>query len=320
MTDHSKKRQSLGRGLDALFGEPAAEDQKPRSRDAGSTGSTAGKDAPVSTGATTGLAVAQIKPGRYQPRHRFDDDAMTALTASIREKGVITPVLVRPHPEDSNAYELIAGERRWRAAQRAQLHEIPAIVRTFTDAEALEIGLVENVQRQDLTPIEEGEGYQRLMDEFEHTQEALSRIVGRSRSHVANMLRILGLPDDIKAMVDAGDLTAGHARALLAAHDPKALAKRIVAKGLSVREAERLAKRPAETSKVSAPGAAKPKDADTLALERDLTNSLGLKVRVNPKGESGSVLIEYANLEQLDDLLERLGKRSPDRSAEPRRA
>ena len=304
MTTPSSKRKSLGKGLDALFGEPAAEDRSPGVHTAAAR--------PLAE--TTEIPVASIRAGRFQPRRVFDDEAMAALTQSVREKGVVTPILLRPHPEEVGHYELIAGERRWLAAQRAQLHDIPAIVRPLSDQDALEIALVENVQRQDLTPIEEAQGYQRLLDEFQHTQEALARVVGKSRSHIANTLRLLGLPDAVKRMLDAGDLTAGHARALLTAPDPAALAKRIVARGLSVRDAERLVKRSAgpnggvrggvRTGDPSTAAAAK--DADTLALERDLGNALGLKVTIDHRGDAGRLILAYRNLEQLDELLDLL--------------
>ncbi len=250
--------------------------------------------------------IGDIHPGRYQPRHKFDEDELDALADSVRAKGILQPILVRPHPDKQGEFELVAGERRWLAAQRAQLHEIPVIIRDLSDKDTLEIGLVENVQRQDLSPLEEAEGYKRLVDEFSHTQETLASIVGRSRSHVANMMRLLNLPDDVKAHLYERRLTAGHARALLTASNPGALARKIVNQGLSVRDAERLA---GEAGKPRKPRAASPgaeKDTDTLALEKELADATGLKVGIQHKGEAGQVVINYRNLEQLDDLVSRL--------------
>jgi ParB family chromosome partitioning protein len=281
------KRRNLGRGLSALFGEEsddiAAADRQ-----------RVGKSVPIGF----------LRPGRFQPRHRFDDDALRALADSIREKGVLQPLLVRRHPDGANSYEIIAGERRWRAAQLAQLHEVPVIIKELDDRAALEIALVENIQRADLTVLEEAEGYRRLMAEFGHTQEALASAVGKSRSHVANMMRLLSLPEAVKQLLDSGALTAGHARALLNAADPAGMAREIVRRGLNVRQAELLAKG-GKTARHKAPAAAK--DADTAALERDLTNLLGLKVAISfAGGRGGAVTIQYRTLEQLDDVIRRL--------------
>jgi ParB family chromosome partitioning protein len=287
------RRRSLGRGLSALFGEES-EDYAALDR------LRQAKTVPIDF----------VRPGRFQPRRRFDDEALHALAASIREKGVLQPLLVRRHPDAANAYEIIAGERRWRAAQIAQLHELPVVIREFADDEALEIALVENIQRQDLTPLEEAEGYRRLMEEFSHTQEDLSKAVGKSRSHVANMLRLLGLPEAVKQHVEAGRLSAGHARALLNAGDPVGLAEQVIKRGLNVRATEKLAQSvkptPGKTS-----GKAQTKDADTAALERDLENMLGLKVTVSFAGRGGSLTIHYRTLEQLDDVLRRLNQMPP---------
>jgi len=285
------RRRNLGRGLSALFGEEsedyAALDRLRQAKN---------------------VAIDLIRAGRFQPRRHFEEEALTALADSIREKGVLQPILVRRHPEEASAYEIIAGERRWRAAQMAQLHEVPVVIRELDDREALEVALVENVQRRDLTPLEEAEGYSRLMDEFGHTQEHLAKSVGKSRSHVANMMRLLGLPEPVKAHLDAGRLTAGHARALLNAGDPITLAEEVVRRGLNVRQAESLAK----TARPGKGRAAKPpKDADTAALERDLGNLLGLKVTVNFAGRGGALTIHYRTLEQLDDVLRRLHQ-TPD--------
>jgi ParB family chromosome partitioning protein len=301
MTDQGnsgREKRNLGRGLAALFGEEKedyAEIDRVRS--------------------SRMLSVGQLFPGRYQPRRRFVEDELTPLVESIREKGVLQPLLVRRLDGDSERFEIIAGERRWRAAQLAQVHELPVVVRDLSDSEALEIGLVENIQRQDLTPLEEAEGYQRLMSDFSHTQEDLARAVGKSRSHIANMLRLLNLPDAVKTLLDEGSLTMGHARALLNAPDPVALASEVVSKDLSVRETERLAaaeKKPAKLGTKSKGASANTgtKDADTLALERDLSMMLGLKVGITLKGESGDIAIHFETLEQLDDVLHRL-KRAP---------
>jgi ParB family chromosome partitioning protein len=279
------RRRILGRGLSALFGEES-EDYAALDR------LRQAKTVPVDF----------VRAGRFQPRRHFDDAALQALAESIREKGVLQPILVRRHPDDASAYEIIAGERRWRAAQLAQLHEIPVVIRELDDREALEIALVENIQRQDLTPLEEAEGYRRLMEEFSHTQENLAKSVGKSRSHVANMMRLLSLPDPVKEHVEAGRLTAGHARALLNAENPTGLADEIVRRGLNVRQTELVAQAAKPGSKRVPP----PKDPDTAALERDLANLLGLKVTVNFAGRGGALTIHYQTLEQLDDVLRRL--------------
>ncbi|WP_282604771.1 ParB/RepB/Spo0J family partition protein [Pelagibius sp. Alg239-R121] len=312
--EESEKRTNLGRGLAALFGdenEDYASLDKVRSN----------KEVPIE----------HLHPNRFQPRQYFDDEALASLADSIRENGVLQPIVVRRHPERSSEYEIIAGERRWRASQKALLHEVPVVIREFTDSQALEVAIVENVQRQDLSPLEEAEGYRRLMDEFSHTQEDLGRVVGKSRSHIANTLRLLTLPDAVKSYLEQGDLSAGHARALIGADNPESLAKRIVADGLSVRETERVAKR-AKTGEQEEParvaskapgqasgmgsGEARPvpfeKDADTIALERDLSNMLGLEVAIEFYGKGGSLMIRYETLEQLDDVLHRLNQVPPN--------
>lgn len=291
----SEKRKGLGRGLSSLLGEDAA----------------------PSVAATRTLPVEFLQPGKYQPRRHFDDEAMQALVSSIRQQGVVQPLLVREI--GSGRYEIIAGERRWRAAQQAQLHDVPVVVRDMSDREALEIALVENIQRQDLSPLEEAEAYKRLMEEFQHTQEALAQSVGKSRSHIANMLRLLALPASVHMLIESGALSAGHARALVNAPDPAALAHEVVAKGLSVRETERLAQRAKGKDGAAATRGARPgglgnragapvlaKDADTAALERDLTMLLGLKVSISFAGRGGALTIQYDTLEQLDDVIQRL--------------
>ncbi len=283
-----KKRQSLGRGLDALLGEASR-------ATVGEQGLKGSRLVPVE----------RLHPGRYQPRHSMDEEKIEELAQSVRENGILQPLLVRRHPDENDAYEIIAGERRWRAAQMAKVHEVPVVVRELNDQQALEIGLVENLQRQDLTPLEEADGYQRLVDEFSHTQEILSKTVGKSRSHVANMMRLLGLPEAVKQMLDKNELTAGHARALLNAPDPLGSARQVLKQGLNVRQTERLVKK--KQRQIDAPPRAPRKDVDTLALERDLANLLGLKVAIKFKGTGGSMTIKYDSLEQLDDILRRLG-------------
>jgi len=282
------KRRGLGRGLSALLGDG---------------------DGPAPTSAQT-VRIDALQPGRLQPRHHFDGDSIAALARSIREKGVLQPLLVRHVPGSADRFEIIAGERRWRAAQVAQLHEVPVVVREIGDRDALEIALIENLQREDLSPLEEAAAYQRLMDDFENTQDGVAEAVGKSRSHVANMIRLLDLPASVKQLLDARKLTAGHARALLTASNPQALAEEVVRRGLSVRQAERLAKgrksdgRNGAGRSPSATEAAK--DANTRAVERALSMALGLRVSINPETRGGSVTIRYQTLEQLDDLVRRL--------------
>ena len=286
MTAMVEKRRSLGRGLSALLGEDPA---------------------PQGGQGTRQVSVAKLHPGKYQPRRTLAEEDLKELAQSIRELGVLQPILVRDHPDRPGDFEIIAGERRWRAAQLAQLHDVPVLVKVLSNKETLEVALVENLQREDLSPLEEAVGLQRLMDEFGHTQEALARAVGKSRPHVANMLRLLSLPEAVKALLDSGELTAGHGRALLAAADPETFAREVVAKGLSVRETERLANQAAAARGKGGPPAAKPaKDADTRALETDLSNLLGLKVEIKGKGGVGALTVHYKTLDQLDGLLARL--------------
>jgi ParB family chromosome partitioning protein len=285
------RRRGLGRGLSALFGDEAQPETAP---------------AGAPAGGVRMLPVELLHPGRYQPRHQFDEESLNALIESVKAQGILQPLLVRRHPDIADAYEIVAGERRWRAAQAAQLHEVPVIIRELGDRETLEIALVENIQRQDLNPLEEAEGYRRLLEEFAHTQEDLARVVGKSRSHIANSLRLLTLPDTVRTMVQDGRITAGHARALLNAGDPEGLAVEVAKRGLNVRQTEKLAKLAKESAsggKVSAPAA---KLADTAALERELTALLGLKVTIAFDGSGGALTIHYRTLEQLDDVLRRL--------------
>jgi len=240
----------------------------------------------------------------------MDRDAIAELASSIVEKGVLQPLLVRPHPDRAGQFEIIAGERRWRAAQQAKLHEVPVLVRNFTDVEALEVGLIENLQRQDLSPIDEALGYQRLLDEFHHTQEKLADGVGKSRSHVANTLRLLNLPENVRNMVEDGSLSAGHARALLGLENATALARKTVSEGLSVRQVEKLA-REAQSPKKAVTN--KPaKDANTAALEKTLSAALGLKVDIKSGKSGGSLTIHYKTLDQLDSILHRIRSNDTD--------
>lgn len=250
------------------------------------------------------LPVDFIIANRANPRRTFNPEQLEELANSIKEKGVMQPLLVRPTGDDPDIYELIAGERRWRAAQQAGLHEVPVIIREVDDREALELAIIENVQRADLNPVEEAMGYDQLMGQFEYTQNDLAQVIGKSRSHVANTLRLLRLPDNVRDMLSRGDLTAGHARTLITAEDPAALADQIVTAGLSVRQAEALAQKGSPKSR--APKEPKQKDTDTLALEKRLSDALGLGVAINGAGESGKVEIKYSSLEQLDGVCQKL--------------
>ena len=289
------KKRGLGRGLASLLGEEE--------------GATQAQPSQPSVRADRQVPIEKLHPSRVQPRTRFDEDALKTLADSIREQGVIQPILVRNHDEKPGEYEIVAGERRWRAAQQARLHEVPIVLRALSDSEALEVAIVENVQRQDLNPVEEGEGYQRLLKDFGHTQEEVARLIGKSRSHVANTLRLLALPGEVKEMISDGRLSAGHARTLMSSSDPLALAREILEKGLNVRQAEALAQsgKPRKSRPRAGSG---PKDPDTAHLEESLSESLGLKVSIDGKGESGRVTIHYRTLEQLDSLL---GKLKPER-------
>ena len=292
------KRKNLGRGLAALLGDEEDDGEDYASLD--------------KVRATRNVPIEQLRANRFQPRRMFDEEALDALSESIRAQGLLQPILVRRRDDEPNSYEIIAGERRWRAAQKAQLHEVPVVVRDMADREALEIAIVENVQRRDLTPLEESEGYQRLMDEFQHTQEDLARVVGKSRSHIANMLRLLHLPDSVKQLVQAGEISAGHARALLNAEDSEALAKEVSKKGLSVRETERLAQQVKQAAKGQTGRPAKSKaprkDPDTRQLEDDLASLLGLRVNIEFHGQGGTLTVHYKTLDQLDDVLNRLNQ------------
>lgn len=281
-----KSRPGLGRGLSALMGEIAREE-------------------PVVPGdtKTSGLRmlpVGSMAPHPGQPRRRFDEAALDELAASIAMRGVIQPIVVRPH---GASFQIVAGERRWRAAQRARLHEVPVIVRDFDEAETLEIALIENIQRQDLNAIEEAQAYARLIGDFGHTQEALAKIVHKSRSHVANLLRLLDLPAAVQAHVVEGRLTMGHARALIGAEDVEALANDVVARGLSVRDTEKRA----QAAKPHAPrGERTGPNPDIAALEHQLADLLGLAVRISYGPKGGTLTLGYSTLDQLDMVCQRL--------------
>ena len=289
MSFGNSKPKGLGRGLSSLIGD-------------------APPGASIPGGFERRVAIEMIDPNPNQPRRLFDAAEIDSLAASIEVQGILQPLLVRPDKTDPARFQLVAGERRWRAAQKAQIHEVPVVVRNLSDREALEIALIENIQRADLNPLEEAGGYRALMADFGHTQEAVAEAVGKSRSHVANMVRLLDLPDSVKGMIDAGELTMGHARALLRAREPEKLAATIVSRGLNVRQAERLA----ATAKTVAKGrGARPKDANIAALERELGDKLGLAVSIAHHGESGTLTISYRTLEQLDNLLHRLSRTEP---------
>ena len=252
------------------------------------------------------LPIDQIYRNPDQPRRTFDEKAMDDLTASISEKGIIQPLIVRRKESDSGMYEIVAGERRWRAAQRAQLHDVPAIIRDFSDVEVLEVAIIENIQRSDLNPIDEAAGYQRLMEKFGRTQDEMGKALGKSRSHIANSVRLLTLPASVQSLLTDGRLSAGHARALVGHEDADALAAEIVKKGMSVRDAEKLAKKGKPTKATNkAKGSSKQKDADTVQVENELSAHLGMRVDIaHVEGkENGQLVLHYRDLAQLDDLL-----------------
>ena len=292
MNDDPSRRR-LGRGLAALIGEIDKVD-KP---------TIVHKWVGMTDGQTP---IEFVHPNPRNPRRAFGDSDLTDLAQSIKEHGIVQPVVVRPSASVPGHYEIIAGERRWRAAQRAGLTEVPIIVREVNDRTALELAIIENVQRTDLNPVEEAHGYQQLIDDHSYTQADLGQVIGKSRSHVANTLRLLKLPEDIQGLLIDGALSAGHARTLVTAPDPAGLARRIVDEGLSVRQAEVLSQLPAEVQSASAPKQPVEKDPDTLALENLLSNITGLKVAINHKQKGGELRIAYRNLEQLDDLCRRL--------------
>jgi ParB family chromosome partitioning protein len=293
MSRADNKKRKLGRGLSALLGD--GEDNSAK-RDSGRAGKM--------------VSIEFLQPGKYQPRQHIDDEGIEELSRSIAEKGILQPLLVRPvsDTKSPNSYEIIAGERRWRAAQKAKVHEVPVIIKDLNDQETLEIALIENLQRQDLSPLEEADGYQRLMQEFTHTQEVLAKAMGKSRSHVANTLRLLALPVSIKTMIEDGRLTAGHGRALLSASNLNKLVKIVLKQGLNVRQTESLVKK-TNAGEVKPATRTLAKNSDTLALERDISDTLGLKVNIKFNDGRGALTIHYNGLNQLDDILARLSRK-----------
>lgn len=295
------KKRGLGRGLGALF-----EDDEGVYPQADPEGHTPGAQRHM-------LGVDQMEPGPFQPRHYMAHESLDELAESIAVHGVLQPILVREKPGMPGQYQIIAGERRWRASQKAQLHEVPVIVKELDDVTALQVALIENLQREDLDPLDEAQGYERLMKEFDYTQEKLATAVGKSRSHIANMVRLLTLPESVQVFIRQGKLTAGHARALVTADNPEELARMIVEQGLSVRDAERFAggaDAPGGSKKSSAKkgnSKAPVKDVDTLALEKEITNVLGMKVTIDlKKAGSGVLKVDFKSLDQLDEIIHRL--------------
>lgn len=292
MVERNSKSRGLGRGLSALMSDVSSNS---RENIESSQNPSNEKLVPVE----------KIYPNPNQPRKSFHEEKLIELAKSIKTKGIVQPLIVRKKKGTKESFEIVAGERRWRAAQRARIHELPVIVKEFTDIEVLEIAIIENVQRADLNPIEEAVGYKNLMDNFDHTQDGLSKEIGKSRSHIANLLRLLNLPSAVQELLISGQLTAGHARALVTCDNPMALAKQIISLGLSVREAERLAKN-ASQEKIPNKTKAKEKLADTVLLEADLSASLKMKVAINhEKGkEKGLISISYKSLDELDRISE----------------
>ena len=282
--------KNLGRGLNALLGDIEPE-EKPQGI----------KTVPLS----------DLEPSPFQPRHVFNQEAIDDLVESIRTKGVLQPLIVRLKNGFSDKYEIVGGERRWRASQMAGLTEVPVLVRDLTDKEALEVALIENLQRQDLNALEEAEGYRRLMEEFANTQEELARAVGKSRSHVANTMRLLGLPEKVKGFLEEGRLTSGHARALLTAKDPEALAQTVIDKGLNVRQTEKLAQDGSSKKKHNVMKKPSDKQEEYTSLTEELSRVLGMVVTLKPKSVGGDLILSYETLEQLDMLVRKLNAR-PD--------
>ncbi len=295
------EKRGLGRGLSALMADINTETEGEASAEAAESAGNTRRRADMT------VPVEKLVPNPGQPRRHFAQEALEELAASIREKGVIQPLIVRPAKTGTDSYEIVAGERRWRAAQQAQLHEIPVIVRDFDDTEVLEVAIIENIQRADLNPVEEAQGYRQLMDRFGHTQERLAEALSKSRSHIANLMRLLQLPPEVQDHLREGRLSSGHARALITTDDPVAMAREVIAKGLSVRETEKLVQRPrkAGAGKCGAGGEKSvEKDADTRALEADLSAALKMPVSIDhpPGQEAGQITIRYDSLEKLDEL------------------
>ena len=292
MVERKSKSRGLGRGLSSLMGDL---NNEPLTSNENSESQTIEKLVPVE----------KIYPNPNQPRKSFQEEKLIELANSIKTKGIVQPLIVRKKKGTKESFEIVAGERRWRAAQRAQIHELPVIIKEFTDIEVLEIAIIENVQRADLNPIEEALGYKNLMENFDHTQDGLSKEIGKSRSHIANLLRLLNLPSAVQELLISGQLTAGHARALVTCDNPLAIAKQIISLGLSVRDVERLAKNVSE-KKVSNKTKTKEKPADTVLLEADLSAALKMKVSINHEEgkEKGLISITYKSLDELDRISE----------------
>jgi len=297
---NKSKSKGLGRGLSALLAD-VEDDNKHQA-------STGISQTPRSE---TLVPIEKVRPNPDQPRRDFDQSDMDDLISSVKEKGIIQPLIVRIDPEDASLFQIVAGERRWRAAQSAQIHEVPILIRELTDTEVLELAIIENIQRSDLNAVEEAMGYRQLMDSFGHTQEKMAEALGKSRSHIANLLRLLNLPTDVLDHVRQGRLSAGHARALVTAEDPSGLAKTIISSGLSVRQTESLVKNPEKANATTKEKAPKfEKDADTRAIEGDLSAQLKMRVSIDPAAgnDGGKVSIQYRNLDQLDQLLQILSQ------------
>ncbi|MBU2999287.1 ParB/RepB/Spo0J family partition protein [Roseovarius nubinhibens] len=304
MADKKGKQRGLGRGLSALMADvgdaSTATAEQPRSPD-------------------RMVAIDLVLPNPDQPRRRFDEEKLEDLANSIAEKGIIQPLIVRSHPTKDHHFEIVAGERRWRAAQRAKVHQVPVVIKEFNDTEVLEIAIIENIQRADLNPVEEAAGYAQLMEKFGHTQDKLSQALGKSRSHIANMMRLLQLPPAVQGFLSEGQLSAGHARALITSEDAEKLAKQVISKGLSVRQTEALVKSASKSTEGESKPAARKvsaKDADTRALEGDLSANLGMKVSIDHIGASGGgkITLTYSDLDQLDALCSLLSAGLPDGS------
>jgi ParB family chromosome partitioning protein len=299
--------RGLGKGLSALISENSVK-----------SGSSGVGSSPAVVSGINHVPHTRLHPGQFQPRTHFDEGALTELAESIQKNGIMQPIIVRPGA--GNKLEIVAGERRWRASKLAGLETVPVIIREISNKQALELALVENIQRRDLGPLEEALGYQRLIEEFDYTQEELASTVGKSRSHIANLLRLLSLPEEVKGMLEKGELTMGHARALLTSDNPGELARQIVKKGLNVRQAEGFSKgagtrvKEDKPARPRAPSVYRPqqidnaKDPDILALEETLSDNLGLRVSIYDRGQSGEIVLAYDSLSQLDEILKRLGE------------
>ncbi len=293
MAEKPNRNRGLGRGLSALMSDVTA--------------TTATESAAEARSPDMMVAIEKVVPNPDQPRRSFSEEALQELASSIKEKGDIQPLIVRKSPHDDEKFEIVAGERRWRASQIANLHQLPVIVREFTDTEVLEVAIIENIQRADLNAIDEAAGYKQLMERFGHTQEQLSQALGKSRSHIANLMRLLNLPDDVQTFVVEGKLSAGHARTLVGNDGASEIARKIIQQGLSVRDAEKLAKSDPDKAKAVQHERVRSavKDADTVQIEQELTAALKMKVSIDHQsgGEGGKVSISYKDLDQLDDLL-----------------